>query len=170
MAAKTLGAWVDGLQAKGRYTFRRDEALSEGGVAAEAVNKALLRLTRKGRLVKAKAYFYVIVPIEYADAGAPPPEWFIHDLMAAMSRPLARYIPSQDPRVLGHQRMLNGVRHSERSGSVDDTSSWLLNHRSQGEPLQIRVLPEHARCQGGVSHPLGPPQSLRRAASLVLHS
>ncbi len=87
MAARTLNEWVDGLQGRGRYTFRREEALSEAGMTMEAVGKALIRLTKKGRLAKAKEYFYVIVPIEYASAGAPPPAWFIHDLMAAMERP-----------------------------------------------------------------------------------
>ncbi len=28
MAKRTLNEWVDWLQARGRYTFRRDEALS----------------------------------------------------------------------------------------------------------------------------------------------
>jgi len=87
MAAGTLNGWIDGLQAKGRYTFLRTEALSGTGMTPEALSKALLRLTKKGRLAKAKKYFYVIVPIEYASAGSPPPAWFIHDLMDAMRQP-----------------------------------------------------------------------------------
>ena len=87
MATRTLSEWVDRLQSKGRYTFRRDEALSGANMTAEAVGKALLRLTKKGRVAKVKEYFYVIVPIEYASAGAPPGAWFIHDLMDAMGKP-----------------------------------------------------------------------------------
>jgi len=87
MAPRTLSEWVDRRQSKGIYTFRRDEALSGANMTAEAIGKALLRLTKKGRLAKIKEYFYVIVPIEYVSAGSPPPAWFIHDLMDAMGKP-----------------------------------------------------------------------------------
>jgi len=83
----TLEQWVDRLQAKGRYTFLRGEAVTGSGLSPGAVKKALQRLARRGRVVKVKDYFYVIVPLEYAAAGAPPASWFIHDLMAAMGLP-----------------------------------------------------------------------------------
>ena len=35
----------------------------------------------KGRLVSPRRGFFVIVPLEYSAAGAPPPSWFIDDLM-----------------------------------------------------------------------------------------
>ena len=38
-------------------------------------------------MLKVKDYFYVIVPLEYHTAGAPPVSWFINDLMAAMKLP-----------------------------------------------------------------------------------
>jgi predicted transcriptional regulator of viral defense system len=84
MAATTLEKWVDDRQAGGRYTFLRREAVEESGLSPEAVKKALQRMTGRGRLAKAKDYFYVIVPLEYAAAGVPPASWFIHDLMTAM--------------------------------------------------------------------------------------
>jgi len=87
MVTGTLNEWVDRLQAKGQYTFRRNDALSGVNMTAEAIGKALLRLTKKGRVAKVKNYFYVIVPIEYASAGSPPPAWFIHDMMGAMGKP-----------------------------------------------------------------------------------
>lgn len=87
MATRTLNGWIDRLQSQGRYAFRRAEALSGANMTAAAVGKALLRLTKKGRVARVKKYFYVIVPIEYACAGAPPPAWFIHDLMDAMCKP-----------------------------------------------------------------------------------
>jgi len=87
MSAATAEAWVDALQARGRYTFLRAEAISDTGLSAEAVKKALQRLARRKRVVKIKSYFYVIVPLEYFHAGAPPPPWFIDDLMRAMDRP-----------------------------------------------------------------------------------
>jgi predicted transcriptional regulator of viral defense system len=87
MPAPTVEAWIDSLQARGRYTFLRAEAVNGSGVSAEAVKKALQRLARRQRVAKVKSYFYVIVPLEYLHAGAPPPSWFIEDLMKAMERP-----------------------------------------------------------------------------------
>jgi predicted transcriptional regulator of viral defense system len=43
--------------------------------------KAVMRLSTKGRLAVPRRGFYVIVPIEYRTGGAPPPSWFIDDLM-----------------------------------------------------------------------------------------
>jgi predicted transcriptional regulator of viral defense system len=83
----TLEQWINSLQAKGRYTFLRGEAITGSGLSPDAVKKALQRLARRGRVVKVKDYFYVIVPLEYATAGAPPASWFIHDLMTAMELP-----------------------------------------------------------------------------------
>ena len=87
MAAVTVEDWVDTLQSRGKYTFLRAEAISDSGLSAEAVKKALQRLARRQRVVKVKSYFYVIVPLEYLHAGGPPPPWFIDDLMKAMERP-----------------------------------------------------------------------------------
>lgn len=87
MAHATLEDWVDERQSAGRYTFLRREALAESGLSSEAVKKALQRLAARGRIAKAKDYFFVIVPLEYSKAGGPPAAWFIHDLMAAMERP-----------------------------------------------------------------------------------
>ncbi|MGB2985929.1 MAG: type IV toxin-antitoxin system AbiEi family antitoxin [Phycisphaerae bacterium] len=87
MPAPTVEAWVDSLQARGRYTFLRAEAVNGSGLSAEAVKKALQRLARRRRVAKVKSYFYVIVPLEYLHAGGPPPSWFIDDLMKAMERP-----------------------------------------------------------------------------------
>ena len=87
MAAATVENWVDGRQSQGRYTFLRKHAVAGSGLSPEAVKKALQRLVRRGRVLKVKDYFYVIVPLEYRSAGAPPASWFIHDLMGAMKLP-----------------------------------------------------------------------------------
>lgn len=83
----SLEDWVNSLQAKGRYSFLRSEALRDSGLSSEAVKKALQRLECRGRLAKAKNYFYVIVPLEYSKSGGLPPAWYIDDLMKAMKRP-----------------------------------------------------------------------------------
>ncbi len=82
-----LGAWVDGLQARGRYTFRRSEAKAAGQRSDLALKQALGRLVRRGRVVVPRRGFFAIVPAEYALAGSPPAPWFIDDLMAYMERP-----------------------------------------------------------------------------------
>ena len=87
MPGKTVAEWVNELQTRGRYTFLRQDAISGSGLSPEAVKKALQRLTRRNRVAKVKEYFYVIVPLEYLGAGAPPPSWFVADLMAAMKLP-----------------------------------------------------------------------------------
>lgn len=87
MGAKTVQEWVDALQASGQYTFLRSEAVQETGGSLGGVKKSLQRLVKRGRIVKVKDYFFVIVPLEYLSAGSPPASWFIHDLMAAMKRP-----------------------------------------------------------------------------------
>lgn len=84
MAPISVEQWVDQRQMAGRYTFLRREAVAETGRSAEAVRKALQRMTRRGRLAKVKDYFYVIVPLEYASVGVPPASWFVDDLAAAM--------------------------------------------------------------------------------------
>ena len=85
--AATLEKWIDDQQTRGKYTFLRAEAIQGSGLTPEAAKKALQRLERHGRVAKAKNYFFVVVPLEYHSAGAPPPAWFIHDLMAAMKLP-----------------------------------------------------------------------------------
>lgn len=87
MPRKGLEGWVDSLQSLGRYSFLRSEALTENGPSAEAVNKALQRLERRGRLAKIKKYFYVIIPLEYSKSGVLPPSWYIDDLMKALKQP-----------------------------------------------------------------------------------
>jgi predicted transcriptional regulator of viral defense system len=87
MPAASLESWIDGLQTQGRYSFQRAEAVRDSGLSAQAAGKALQRAVKSGRLTRPKEYFYVIVPLEYRAAGAPPVSWFIHDLMKAMQLP-----------------------------------------------------------------------------------
>ena len=87
MRTVTVEKWIDERQAKGAYTFLRADAIAGSGLSAEAVKKALQRAAHRGRVLKVKDYFYVIVPLEYQTAGGPPTSWFIHDLMAAMQLP-----------------------------------------------------------------------------------
>jgi predicted transcriptional regulator of viral defense system len=84
---ETLSALVDSCQAAGRYVLTREQALESLGNSDEALKKAVQRLVAKGRLAVPRRGFFVIVPMEYRDAGAPPPAWFIDDLMKFTGQP-----------------------------------------------------------------------------------
>lgn len=84
---RTLADLVDSLQAEGRYTFDRAEAIAALQTSSVMLKKAVMRLATKSRIVVPKRGFYVIVPLEYRAAGAPPPSWFIDDLMRHLGKP-----------------------------------------------------------------------------------
>ena len=80
-------AFVEAIQAAGRYVFTRAEASHALGTSDIALKHALWRLARAGRVIAPRRGFYVIVPPEYRAAGSIPPSWFIRDLMAYLGRP-----------------------------------------------------------------------------------
>jgi predicted transcriptional regulator of viral defense system len=77
----TLADLADRLQAEGRYTFTRDEALGALNSSPTALRQAAARLARARRLVMPRRGFYVIVPLEHRSAGAPPPSWYVDELL-----------------------------------------------------------------------------------------
>jgi predicted transcriptional regulator of viral defense system len=92
MASRTastipLSAYVDRLHASGRYTFTRPQAQRETRSTPLALESALRRSRANRRIATPRRGFHVIVPIEYRDAGAPPPTWFIDDLMSFLGQP-----------------------------------------------------------------------------------
>jgi predicted transcriptional regulator of viral defense system len=82
-----MTAFVDALQARGRYTFTLTEAIKADEHSAVAREAALRRLKQKGRIASPRRGFYVIVPVEYREAGCPPASWFIEDLMKFLGQP-----------------------------------------------------------------------------------
>ncbi|MCZ7650345.1 MAG: type IV toxin-antitoxin system AbiEi family antitoxin [Thermoanaerobaculia bacterium] len=82
-----LAAFVDGLQARGRYTFVRSELIAAGGRAGPALEAALRRLRGKRRIATPRRGFHVVVPLEYREAGCPPASWFVDDLLRALRQP-----------------------------------------------------------------------------------
>ena len=87
MNVNLLGDWVNGLQQAGYYSFLRQEAVDASGLSVEAVKKTLQRLAKRKRIAKVTDTFYVVIPTEYMNAGAPPASWFIHQLMEAKKQP-----------------------------------------------------------------------------------
>jgi predicted transcriptional regulator of viral defense system len=84
---RTLAEYVDGLQAGGRYVFRREEAMVALGASEIAIQHAVRRLAAKARVVVPRRGFVVVVPHEYRNAGTPPPSWFIDELMKFHGHP-----------------------------------------------------------------------------------
>lgn len=79
--------FIDDLQASGRYTFTPADVRAGLTKSDVAIANALRRFTKRGRLATPRRGFYVIVPTEYRAAGAPPPSWFIDDLMRYLGQP-----------------------------------------------------------------------------------
>lgn len=84
---KSMTAFVEALQSRGRYTFTQAEAVNADKRSDIALEAALRRLKRKGRIANPRRGFYVIVPVEYREAGCQPANWFIDDLMRFLGQP-----------------------------------------------------------------------------------
>ena len=76
-----LADFVDDLQAGGRLTITRDEALATLGVAMPALKQAALRLAKRRRLISPRRGFYVIVPLEHREDGAPPIDAWMAEML-----------------------------------------------------------------------------------------
>ena len=76
-----LSSYLIELLSSGRTVFSRDEAMRDLGSSPGAFLDAAERLQRRGHLVNVRQGFYVVVPPQYLSWGAPPPSWYIDDLM-----------------------------------------------------------------------------------------
>lgn len=83
---ESLTHFVESLQARGVYVFSSAQAQEALGTSEIATASAVRRLKSKGRIVAPRRGFFIIVPTEYRSAGAPPPSWFIDDLMRFMGQ------------------------------------------------------------------------------------
>jgi predicted transcriptional regulator of viral defense system len=61
---RSLAAFVDNLQARGRYTFTRAEAAEPMVITDLALEAALRRLKKRGRIANPRRGFYVVVPLD----------------------------------------------------------------------------------------------------------
>lgn len=74
-------AYVEGLLARGRHTFMREEAEAALKSSAIATYHSLRRLQKRGWLAMPRRGFYLIVDPEHRHLGALPPTAWIDDLM-----------------------------------------------------------------------------------------
>lgn len=86
MSERRVSDWVDDQQSQGRYSFTWNDIKTDLELGRGALEEALRRLKESGRLVSPYQRFYVVVPLEYRRTGAPPPSWYVDDLMGAMRR------------------------------------------------------------------------------------
>jgi hypothetical protein len=82
-----LTDYMTGLLSGGRAVFTRDEAIGALGVTAHGFLKAAQRLQRRHALLNPRRGFYVVVPPQFLSWGAPPPAWYIDDLMGHEGHP-----------------------------------------------------------------------------------
>ena len=79
--AINLADYLVHLQGNGRLCFTRGEALAATGLSSAAFMKAAMRLQRKHLLFTPRQGFYVVVPPQFHFWQAPPPSWYIDELM-----------------------------------------------------------------------------------------
>lgn len=84
---RPLAALIEDLQANGRYAFTRAGVARAEQRSDVALEAALRRLKARGRIASLRRGFFVLVPVEYREAGSPPASWFIHDLMRFLEQP-----------------------------------------------------------------------------------
>lgn len=85
--ATTLSSYTQNRLARGSITFTRDDAVTELGLSHGAFLDAAERLQKQGRLLRPRNGFYVIVPPQFLNWGAPPPSWYVDDLMRFLNEP-----------------------------------------------------------------------------------
>ena len=78
---------VEEFQAGGRYTFTEAALSRRAGGSRIALKAALRRLKAKKRLASPKRGFFVVVPTEYREVGAPPASWCVDDLLRFLHQP-----------------------------------------------------------------------------------
>ncbi len=83
----SLPEYLTHLQAGGRITFTKGEGLAATRLSDAAFLKGAARLQRKHMLFNPRHGFYVVVPPQFLSWEAPPPSWYIDDLMRHEERP-----------------------------------------------------------------------------------
>lgn len=84
---KRVSDLLDDFQRRGLYGFERSKVAAALPVSPAAVSKALKRLAEKGRVKRIRKGFHTIVPVEYANHGMPPYDWYLDDLMRTLDLP-----------------------------------------------------------------------------------
>ena len=83
----SIRAYIEDLASRGCISFTREDALQALDVSHGAFIKAVARLKNRGYVAAPRRGFYVITPMQFLRWGAPPPSWYIDDMMKDAKRP-----------------------------------------------------------------------------------
>lgn len=84
---RRLGPYVAEMLATGRSAFSRTEVEQALDMGRTHFLQSARRLEKQGKLYSPRSGYYVIVPPQFLSWGAPPPSWFIDDLMRHEQHP-----------------------------------------------------------------------------------
>jgi len=76
-----LSDYMTNLLSAGQVVFTREDAAAALGVTRRGFLKAAERQQRRKALLNPRQGFYVVIPPQYRAWEAPPPSWYIDDLM-----------------------------------------------------------------------------------------
>ena len=76
-----IETYLGQVQSEGKYSFTSAELKRKFKITPQALKKALYRLIVKGRIVRLRNEFYLIIPPEYSSKGILPTLLYISDLM-----------------------------------------------------------------------------------------
>lgn len=82
-----LSEYIEKLLRRGAITFSKEEALRTLDCSEIAFMRSAQRLQKKGLLLRLVSGFYVIIEVEYRDAGGPPPIHYLPKLMNYLGLP-----------------------------------------------------------------------------------
>jgi predicted transcriptional regulator of viral defense system len=82
-----LSEYIENHLRRGSITFSKEEALKALGCSEIAFMRSSQRLQKKGLLLRPVSGFYVIIEVEYRNAGGPPPMHFVSKLMKYLDLP-----------------------------------------------------------------------------------
>lgn len=80
----SLSNYIDFLQKGGTYFIQKRETAGQLGTSYSRIHVEFSRLVARKRIFRIQKDFYGIIPLEYQDNGATPPDWFIDPVMSSI--------------------------------------------------------------------------------------
>lgn len=87
MGYSKLAKYIEALERESIYCFQKKGLSEILGASESSIHLSVNRLIKKGKVVRVIRGLYLIVPPQYSHQGAPPPDWFIDDLMEFLGLP-----------------------------------------------------------------------------------
>ncbi|MBI5139579.1 type IV toxin-antitoxin system AbiEi family antitoxin [Candidatus Nomurabacteria bacterium] len=84
---RSFSHFTEELQARGRYTFTKEETIAALHISDNAFHKAAHRLVQEKRIMRIVNKFYAVIPFEYQLSKGMPPTHYIDSLMKFRQQP-----------------------------------------------------------------------------------